>query len=99
MEFEELAVFRQQLLKIKEEKGIKGVKDFSRQLKKERRWKPKTILELKSSTYGIPDAGQAFVMFMQGLHIKNVDLPNLRLTQRFTSGSAKNLQSQNKKAK
>jgi hypothetical protein len=34
MEFEELAVFRQQLLKIKEEKGIKGVKDFSRQLKK-----------------------------------------------------------------
>jgi hypothetical protein len=74
MEFEDLAVFRQQLLKIKETKGIKGVKDFSRELKKERRWKPKTVLELKSSTYGIPDAGQAFAMFMQGLHIKKCQL-------------------------
>jgi hypothetical protein len=74
MEFEDLAVFRQQLLKIKEDKGMKGIKDFSRQLKKERRWKPKTVLELKSSTYGIPDAGQAFAMFMQGLHIKKCHL-------------------------
>jgi hypothetical protein len=32
------------------------------------------VLELKSSTYGIPDAGQAFAMFMQGLHIKKCKL-------------------------
>jgi hypothetical protein len=32
------------------------------------------VLELKSSTYGIPDAGQAFAMFMQGLHIKKCGL-------------------------
>ncbi len=32
------------------------------------------MLELKSSTYGIPDAGQAFAMFMQGLHIKKCKL-------------------------
>ncbi len=70
MEFEDLAVFRQQLLKIKGEKGMKGIQNFSRELKKERRWRPMTVLELKSSTYGIPDAGQAFAMFMQGLHIK-----------------------------
>jgi hypothetical protein len=76
MEFEDLAEFRKQLLKIKDEHGMKGVKDFSRQMKKERRWKPKVVLELKSSTYGIPDAGQAFAMFMQGLHIKKC-----RLTQ------------------
>ena len=74
MEFEELAEFRKQLLKIKKDKGMKGVKDFSRNMKKERRWKPKTVLELKSSTYGIPDAGQAFAMFMQGLHIKKCGL-------------------------
>jgi hypothetical protein len=43
MEFEDLSVFRQQLMKIKMEKGIKGIKDFSRELKKERRWKPKTV--------------------------------------------------------
>ena len=43
-------------------------------MKKERRWKPEVVLELKSSTYGIPDAGQAFAMFMQGLHIKKCGL-------------------------
>jgi hypothetical protein len=74
MEFEELALFRRQLLKIKKEQGPKGIKDFSRNMKKERRWKPEVVLELKSSTYGIPDAGQAFAMFMQGLHIKKCGL-------------------------
>ena len=34
LEFEDLAEFRKQLLKIVEEKGIKGVKEFSRQVKK-----------------------------------------------------------------
>jgi hypothetical protein len=43
-------------------------------MKKERRWKPKVVLELKSSTYGIPDAGQAFAMFMQGLNLKKCGL-------------------------
>jgi hypothetical protein len=76
MEYEELAEFRKQLLKIKAEKGMKGVKEFSKHLKKERRWKPEVVLELKRSVYGIPDAGQAFAMFMQGMHIKKC-----RLTQ------------------
>ena len=74
MEFEELAEFRKQLLKIKKDKGMKGIKEFSSRMKKERRWKPTKVLELKSSTYGIPDAGQAFAMFMQGLHIKKCGL-------------------------
>ncbi len=78
MEFEDLAVFRKQLLKIVKDKGMSGIKEFSRNMKRERRWKPRVVLELKSSTYGIPDAGQAFAMFMQGLHIKNVDLPNVK---------------------
>jgi hypothetical protein len=69
MEFEDLAVFRKQLLKIVNDKGMSGIKEFSRNMKRERRWKPRVVLELKSSTYGIPDAGQAFAMFMQGLHI------------------------------
>ncbi len=72
MEFEELAEFRKQLLRIKKEKGVKGIKEFSRNMKKEKRWKPKVVMELKSSTYGIPDARQAFAMFMQGLHIKKM---------------------------
>jgi hypothetical protein len=74
MEFEDLAVFRKQLLKIVKDKGMSGIKEFSRNMKRERRWKPRVVLELKSSTYGIPDAGQAFAMFMQGLHIKKCGL-------------------------
>ncbi len=57
MEFEELAEFRKKLLEIMKKEGIKAIKDYSRKLKKERRWKPKVVLELKSSTFGIPDAG------------------------------------------
>jgi hypothetical protein len=74
LEFEELAEFRKQLLDIKKKQGMKGIKEFSRRMKKDRRWKPEVVLELKSSTYGIPDAGQAFAMFMQGLHIKKCGL-------------------------
>jgi hypothetical protein len=74
MEFEDLAEFRKQLLRIKKDQGTRGIKEFSRQMKKERRWRPTKVLELKSSTYGIPDAGQAFAMFMQGLHIKKCGL-------------------------
>jgi hypothetical protein len=74
MEYEELAEFRKQLLKIKANKGMMGIKEFSRQLKKERRWKPENVLLLNRSVYGIPDAGQAFAMFMQGMHIKKCKL-------------------------
>ncbi len=50
--------------------GIKAIKDFSRRLRTERSVRPKTVLKLNRSVYGIPDAGQSFSMFMQGLHIK-----------------------------
>jgi hypothetical protein len=47
-----------------------GIKAFSRQMRQERRVRPKTVLHIKRSVYGIPDAGQAFSMFMESLHIK-----------------------------
>jgi hypothetical protein len=37
-------------------------------MKRDRRDRPKTVLKLNKSVYGIPDAGQAFSMFVQGLH-------------------------------
>ena len=49
------------------EGGIKSVKEFARKMKKERRERPKMVLQLNKSVYGIPDAGQSFSMFMQGL--------------------------------
>ena len=39
-------------------------------MRHERRMRPDTVLEIKRSVCGIPDAGQAFSMFMQSLHIK-----------------------------
>ena len=47
---------------------------MARDLKKERRDRPKRVLKLKRSIYGIPDAGQAFSMFVQGLHTKGCGL-------------------------
>jgi hypothetical protein len=58
------------LIEVLKSDGIKGIKEFSRRIKQERRVRPKTVLQLNRSVYGIPDAGQSFSMFMQGLHIK-----------------------------
>jgi hypothetical protein len=71
LSFEELAPFRRQLKDMEMEEGIKSVKDFARRMKRERRERPKTVLRLNKSVYGIPDAGQSFSMFMQGLHLKH----------------------------
>ncbi len=98
MEFEELAEFRKQLLKIKKEKGVKGIKEFSRNMKKEKRWKPKIVMELKSSTYGIPDAGQAFAMFMQGLHIKKCGLTQCEVDPAIYFKIEEQTQGQNEKS-
>jgi hypothetical protein len=47
---------------------------MARDLKKERRDRPKNVIKLKKSIYGIPDAGQAFSMFVQGLNTKGCGL-------------------------
>ena len=74
LSFEELAPFRKQLKDMEQQEGIKSVKDFARKMKKERRERPKTVLKLNKSIYGIPDAGQSFSMFMQALHIKHCEM-------------------------
>ncbi len=74
LEYEELAKFRTELLAVLKADGMKGIKEFSKQLRQERRIRPETVLELKRSVYGIPDAGQSFSMFMQSLHIKKCNM-------------------------
>jgi hypothetical protein len=74
LEYEELAKFRTQLLEVLKLDGMKGIKDFSRKLRQERRVRPDTVLEIKRSVYGIPDAGQSFSMFMQSLHMKKCQM-------------------------
>jgi hypothetical protein len=70
LEFEALAIFRTKLLEILKSAGIAGIKAFGRRMRQERRVRPDTVLQINRSVYGIPDAGQAFSMFMQSLHIK-----------------------------
>ena len=70
LSFEQLAPLRKQLKDMESAEGIKSVKDFARKIKRERRERPKTVLRLNKSVYGIPDAGQSFSMFMQALHLK-----------------------------
>ena len=70
LSYEELATLRTSLIKILKNEGIKGIRNFSREMRKERRFRPKTVLKLNKSVYGIPDAGQSFSMFMQALHLK-----------------------------
>jgi hypothetical protein len=79
LSFEALAELRTTLLEILKEEGIEGIKRLSRKLKKERRDRPKSVLKLKKSIYGIPDAGQAFSMFIQGLHTKACGLTQTKV--------------------
>ena len=74
MEFEELAVVRKELLDLIEKEGVKGLRTFSAARKRESRQRPRVVLSLKSSVYGIPDGGQAFAMLMQSVHIKKCGL-------------------------
>jgi hypothetical protein len=68
--FEELAQLRAKMIHLLKTEGIEGVKRFSGKMRKERRIRPKTVLKLNRSIYGVPDAGQSFAMFMQSLHLK-----------------------------
>ncbi len=53
--YEELAKLRAQMLTLLKKYGIEGVKRFNRDMRKERRIRPKTVLKLNRSIYGVPD--------------------------------------------
>jgi hypothetical protein len=77
--YEELAKFRAELLELIKSKGPGALKALSSKLKKETRQQPKTVLQINSAVYGIPDAGQAFAMLMQALHIKKCGLTQCQI--------------------
>jgi hypothetical protein len=57
LEYESLALFRSKLIDVLKVDGMLGIKAFSRKIRNERRLRPDTVLEIKRSVYGIPDAG------------------------------------------
>jgi hypothetical protein len=64
LSFEALGTLRLHLITVQKEEGIQGIRELSKQMKRDRRDRPKTVLKLNKSVYGIPDAGQAFSMFI-----------------------------------
>ncbi len=77
--FEELTLLGAELVQLLQKEGIAGVKRFSGKMKKERRIRPETVLKLKRSIYGVPNAGQSFPMFMQSLHIERCGMAQSEL--------------------
>ena len=67
---EELAVFREQLLKLIDEEGPQGLKRFVADHRRATRKNPDKVLELLKSVYGIPSAGNTFAMLMRSTHIE-----------------------------
>ena len=57
MEYESLGLFTSKLIEILKVEGMPGIKAFSWKMRNERRLGPDTVLEIKRSVYGIPDAG------------------------------------------
>jgi hypothetical protein len=87
--FETLGKFRLHLMNILKEQGMKGIKDLSRQMKKDRRDRPKTVLKIKKSVYGIADAGQAFSLrcSSKACTQRNADCNRVRWTRVSSSKS------------
>jgi hypothetical protein len=79
LSYEELAVLRQQLLDMLKKDGPDSVRKLSSKLKRESRQSPKTVLRINTAVYGIPDAGQAFAMLMQALHIKHCGMTQCKI--------------------
>jgi hypothetical protein len=63
-----VGTLRLHLMEVLKEQGVHGIKELTKQMKRDRRDRPKTVLKLNKSVYGIPGAEQAFSMFLQGLH-------------------------------
>ena len=84
LSMEELAIFRQQLLKLIENEGADGLKRFIAEHRRSTRKSPENVLELKKSIYGIPSSGNVFVMLMRCTHIKKFGVSRLKVTRAYS---------------
>ena len=68
--YEELAVLRQEFLKLVEKHGDDGLKKFAAKHRRESRVNPSHVYKLNSSVYGNAGAGHEFEMLIQSVHLK-----------------------------
>jgi hypothetical protein len=74
LSFEDLAILREQLLKLVDKEGEAGLKKFAAIHKKESRSNPKSCYRLNSSIYGAPSANHEWDLLFQGAHINECGL-------------------------
>jgi hypothetical protein len=74
LSFEDLAILRENLLKMVEKEGVAGLKKFAAAHKRESRSNPKTCYRLNSSIYGAPSANHEWDLMFQGAHINGCGL-------------------------
>ena len=67
---EDLAVLREQLLKLVQNEGPAGLKKFIAENRRSTRKNPEHVLELLKSVYGIPSSGNSFAMLMKSTHVE-----------------------------
>jgi hypothetical protein len=74
LSFEDLAVFRGQLLEMIQKEGEQGLKRFANLHRKSSRVNPKKCYRLNSSIYGAPSANYEWEALFQGTHTKHCGL-------------------------
>jgi hypothetical protein len=74
LEYEEIALLRQQFLDLVQSEGVEGLTKFAREHKKDGRRNPKHVYRCNSSIYGAPSAGHEFEMLMHSVHTKSCGL-------------------------
>ena len=68
MEYEELAVLRNEFVNLVKSEGEAGLKRFATKHRRESRTNPKEVYKLNSSIYGNAGAGHEFEMLIQAVH-------------------------------
>ena len=70
LEYEDIALMRKEFLRLVEDRGEEGLKQFARKHKRDGRCNPKQVYKCNSSIYGAPSAGHEFEMLMHSVHTK-----------------------------
>ena len=68
LEYEELAVLRNEFLNMVSTNGMEGLKKFAAKHKRESRTNPKEVYKCNSSIYGGPGCGHEFEMLIHSVH-------------------------------
>ena len=74
LEYEEIALLRQEFIKLVQSEGLEGLKKFAREHKRDGRKNPRKVYRCNSSIYGAPSAGHEFEMLMHSVHTKTCGL-------------------------